>query len=147
MRARRTAAIAATTLALGFGFAGAAHAAPNDAEQEGLVNLALQDTTVQVPVGVAADICGVAANVLAGATFTGPVECTAEGVGTAERSDGGPNDARQQGLVNVAVQDTTVQVPVAVAANVCGVAVNLITSQNLVGETTCDALADAGATG
>lgn len=145
MRARRSAAIAATTLALGFGMAGAAQAAPNDADQDGLVNLALQDTNVQVPIALAADICGVAVNVLSQSGLTGPVDCTADGVSTAERGGGGTNDARQQGLVNVAVQDTTVQVPVSVAANVCGLAVNVIASQGVVGETTCDALADAAA--
>ncbi|MBC7290754.1 MAG: hypothetical protein H5T83_05380 [Actinotalea sp.] len=146
MRARRTAAVAATTLALGFGLAGAAQAAPNNANQDGLVNLALQDTLVQVPIGIAANICGVGVNVLAQTGVTGPVDCTATGVGTAERGGGGANNARQQGLVNVAVQDTTVQVPVAVAANVCGLAVNVIARQDVVGETTCEALAEGTAT-
>lgn len=145
MRARRSAAIAATTLALGFGMAGAAQAAPNDADQDGLVNLALQDTTVQVPISIAANICGVAVNVISQTGVTGPVDCTADGVSTAERGGGGSNDARQQGLVNVAVQDTTVQVPVSVAANVCDLAVNVIARQDVVGETTCDALAEAAA--
>ncbi|WP_225752564.1 hypothetical protein [Actinotalea sp. Marseille-Q4924] len=146
MKARRSAAVAATTLALGLGFAGAAQAAPNNANQDGLVNLALQDTVVQVPVGIAANICGVTANVLAASNVTSPVDCTAEGVAMAHRDGGGDgNNARQRGLVNVAVQDTTVQVPIAVAANVCGVTVNAISSLNLVGPTTCDALAEAGA--
>lgn len=146
MKARRSAAVAATTLALGLGFTGAAQAAPNNATQDGLVNLALQDTTVQVPIGIAANICGVAVNLLAASTLTGPVDCTAAGVTDAQRGGGdGANNARQSGLVNVAVQDTTVQVPVAVAANICGVTVNAISSLNLVGETTCDALAESGA--
>lgn len=145
MKARRSAAVAATTLALGLGFAGAAQAAPNNANQDGLVNLALQDTTVQVPVGIAANICGVAVNLLASQTATGPVECTAEGVSLAENDGGGNNNARQRGLVNLAVQDTTVQVPVAVAANVCGVAVNALATQTIVGETTCEALGGAEA--
>jgi hypothetical protein len=145
MKFRIMAGAAAGALALGLATGAPATAQPNRADQEGLVNLALQDTTIQVPIGIAANICGVAANVLASQTLTGPVDCTAEGVATAERSDGGPNNARQRGLVNVAIQETTVQVPVSVAANVCGIAVNAIATQTLVGETTCEALAEATA--
>lgn len=150
MNVRRTAAALTSAAALsvtGIAMAQPAQAAPNNANQNGLVNLALQDTTVQLPIALAANVCGVAVNVLATATGSGPVTCTAEGVSTAERQRGGPNNARQNGLVNVAVQGTTVQVPIAVAANVCGVTVNAISSLNLVGETSCDALANPGAQG
>lgn len=146
MKVRRSAAVAATTLALGFGFAGAAQAAPNNANQDGLVNLALQDTTVQVPIALAANICGVAVNVLAQAGPTGAVNCDADGVSTATRGGGNDrNNARQSGLVNVAVQDTTVQVPVGVAANICGVSVNAIAEIAPTGPVTCDALANPDA--
>jgi hypothetical protein len=146
MKFRIMAGAAAGALALGFAAGIPAAAEPNTVDQTGLVNLALQDTTIQVPIGIAANICGVGANVLAAQTAVGPVDCDAEGVATAERSgNGGPNNARQTGLVNVAIQDTTVQVPVAVAANVCGIAVNLIAVQTIVGETTCEALAEATA--
>jgi hypothetical protein len=150
MNIRRTAAAVTTAAALsvtGIAMASPASAAPNNANQEGLVNLALQDTNIQVPIGIAANICGVAANVLASSNVTGPVDCEAEGVGTAERQGGGgPNNARQSGLVNVAIQDTNVQVPVAVAANVCGVTVNALSSLNLTGPTDCEAIAEALAT-
>jgi hypothetical protein len=144
MKFRIMAGAAAGALALGFAAGIPAAAEPNNADQTGLVNLALQDTDVQVPIGLAANICGVPVNVIATDTLTGPVNCDAEGVSTAERSDnGGTNNARQRGLVNVAVQDTTVQVPVAVAANVCGIPVNLIAAETITGETTCEALAEA----
>lgn len=144
----RATATAAAALTLGLGLAAApASAAPNDAEQSGLINLALQDTNVQLPIAVAADVCGVAVNVLAQTPVGAPVECSADGVSTATRESGGPNNARQEGLVNVAVQDTNVQVPVAVAANICGIAVNLLATTPVVGETTCDALAEATAQG
>jgi hypothetical protein len=142
--------IAPAVLSLGLSMAAAApaSAAPNNADQSGLVNLALQDTVVQVPIGVAANICGVAVNLLSSATAVGAVDCTAEGVATAERAGGrGANNARQNGLVNVAVQDTTVQVPVAVAANICGVGANVVATFTAVGDVTCDALADAEANG
>lgn len=147
MKFRIMAGAAAGALSLGLVAGAPAAAQPNTVDQDGLVNLALQDTTIQVPIGIAANICGVGANVIASQTVVGPVDCTAEGVATAERSDnGGPNNARQRGLVNVAIQDTTVQVPVAVAANVCGISVNLIAAQTIVGPTTCEALAEADAT-
>jgi hypothetical protein len=144
----RTAMTGAAAVALGLTMAAApASAAPNDADQDGLVNLALQDTNVQLPIAVAADVCGVAVNVLAQTPVSAPVDCTADGVSTATRESGGPNTARQEGLVNVAVQDTNVQVPVAVAANVCGLAVNALATTPISGPVTCDALADAVAEG
>jgi len=145
---RKSAVALCTGTLLVAGGASSAVAAPNNANQTGLVNLALQDTTVQVPIALAANICGVAVNVLATATAVAPVDCTAEGVAVAQNDGGGGgNNANQTGLVNLAVQDTTVQVPVAVAANVCGVAVNLLAAGTIVGPTTCEALggAEAGA--
>ncbi len=52
----------------------------------------------------------------------------------------------QSGLVNVAIVDNTVQIPIGVAANVCGVTVNLLASNILNGDTTCSAVSDATAT-
>ena len=49
----------------------------------GLVNITIFDVlnenqiSVQVPIGVAANVCGVQANVLARGEFQGPVNCTA----------------------------------------------------------------------
>lgn len=149
MQIRRTAAALTSAAALsvtGVAMAAPASAAPNTAVQDGLVNLALQDTTVQVPIAIAANICGVAVNLLVTTPVGLPVDCTATGVADATREGGGgANNARQSGLVNVAIQDTTVQIPVAVAANVCGVAVNVITSTPVTGPVTCDAFADSGA--
>jgi len=106
-----------------------AQAAPR---QEGLINVALTDTTVQVPVAVAANVCGVAVGVLSGALVQGPVDCEALGGSEAVFvDDGDDGNTRQEGLVNVAAEDTTVQVPVGIAANVCGVAVNLLAGPNI----------------
>jgi len=50
-------------------------------------------------------------------------------VAVAEDTDGGGGSSpRQNGLINVALIDTTDQVPVAVAANVRGVAVNVLSA-------------------
>lgn len=48
-------------------------------------------------------------------------------------------------LVDLGLRDTTVQVPIAVAANVCGIAVDVLSGLTLTGPTTCDALAEATA--
>ena len=146
MRSLRT-AVAGGAIATGFAFAsaGAVSAQPR---QEGLVNVYAEDTTVQVPIGVAANVCGVAVNALAQAANFGDVDCTATGVAMAEDQDnGGPGGANQRGLINVELVDTTVQVPVAVAANICGVAVNILATALNAGPIDCDALAEAGAEG
>ena len=111
--------------------------------QEGLVNVYADDVTVQIPIAVAANVCGVAVNVLATAGNLGAVDCTAEGVALAEDSDNGGGPVQQEGLVNVALTDVTVQVPVSVAANVCGVAVNVLAQNLNAGSVDCDALAES----
>ena len=52
----------------------------------------------------------------------------------------------QSGLVNVNVDDNVVQVPIAIAANICGVTVAVLANALEDGEATCDALAASGAT-
>jgi hypothetical protein len=116
--------------------AGSANAAP--ITQSGLVNVAADDVNVQIPIAAAANICGVAVNVLATAANFGDVDCTAEGVALANNDNGGSGPVRQQGLVNVALTDVNVQVPVTVAANVCGVAVGVLTQAANLGDVTCD---------
>ena len=77
--------IIATTAALALG---ATPALAQLNTSGGLVNVSVQDVsvlnnigvpvTVQVPIGVAANVCGVAANVLAKQKKTGAVNCTAK---------------------------------------------------------------------
>jgi hypothetical protein len=109
--------------------------------QEGLVNVSLTD--VNVPIGIAANVCDVSANVLAANNFSGPFgDCTA--IAPATATGGGNGNTRQQGLVNVSVSD--VNVPVGVAANVCNVAANVLASGNFSGPFgDCDAIAPATA--
>ena len=77
MRSLRT-AVAGGAIATGIAFAsaGAVSAQPT---QEGLVNVFAEDTTVQVPVAVAANTCGVAVNVLSAALNTGTIDGEAIG--------------------------------------------------------------------
>jgi ABC-type spermidine/putrescine transport system permease subunit II len=139
----------ALVLALTAAFMVAALAVPASAQprQEGLVNVTVGDVTVQVPVAVAANICGVAVNVLVQEMEQGEVDCEALAEAGAEgppgNRQGPPTD--QRGLVNVQIGDVTVQLPVAVAANVCGIAVNVLAQDIRTGEATCEAIADAEA--
>jgi hypothetical protein len=52
----------------------------------------------------------------------------------------------QDGLINVNVSDVVVQLPIAVAANVCDLNVNVLSRQVDRGQTDCDAVAESGAT-
>jgi hypothetical protein len=54
--------------------------------------------------------------------------------------------ARQEGLANVNVEDNTILVPIAIAANVCDVTVAILASDLEDGSVTCDALAASDAT-
>jgi hypothetical protein len=134
---------AAGALALGSA-AAPAFAATN---QTGLVNVSLTDTTVQVPVGVAAVVCGVQANVIAANNFLGNTTCTSTSRSTATGGGGGGGGAtNQSGLVNVALTNTTVQIPIGVAAAVCGVQVNALAAGNVAGSTACSAVSEVTAT-
>ena len=129
-----------TAAAASIGLVGASTATAQPIDQDGLVNVAVDDLTVQVPISAAANICGLAVNVLARGLNTGDVDCAATSEagadGTASR-DGGPTT--QNGLVNVALTDTLIQVPVSVAANVCGVGVGILANAANLGDVDCRA--------
>ena len=142
--------------AVALGAPGVAMAATND--QNGLVNVNLQDLqlavpiSAAVPIGIAANVCGV--SVLSLQDPAGPTACDATSNSMAlsralavQMMDtggggGGGSSNQQSGLVNVNVQDLQLQVPVSVAvpisvaANVCDVS---ILSLQETGRTTCDA--------
>lgn len=95
-------------------------------QQEGLVNVAVENVVVQVPVAVAANICDVNVAVLA-EVADDAAACEATADATATRGpNGDAKPVRQEGLVNVLLADILVQVPVAVAANVCDVNVAVL---------------------
>jgi len=52
----------------------------------------------------------------------------------------------QSGLVNINVEDNVVQVPIAIAANICDVTVAVLSNDLDDGTATCDALAESDAT-
>jgi hypothetical protein len=116
--------------------------------QSGLVNVAVVDNTVQIPIGVAANVCGVAVNILASNILNGDTTCSAVSGATATfggGGGGGGGGGNQQGLINLYVANNTVQVPVGIAANICGVAANVLASNIVNGTATCDAMGNGTA--
>ena len=136
----------ATALAAGLMLIPATQASAQNS-QNGLVNVAVEDVTVQVPISVAANICDVNVAVLVNnfADDADACEATAESAATNGGGNGGP-PTTQEGLVNVLIEDVLVQVPVSVAANVCDVNVALLSG--FVGDdaAACDATAESLAT-
>jgi hypothetical protein len=141
---RRSSVAVATSGALALGIA-AVPASAATQQSGGLVNVALVGNTVQVPVGIAANICNVQANVIASNNFGGNSLCTSASRATATGGGGGGGNTSQNGLVNVAITGNTVQVPVGVAANICNVQANVIATGNFGGNGTCSSIAPAGA--
>src|SRR5215210_2763333 len=96
-------------------------AAAQPTQQTGLVNINLENITVQVPIAVAANVCGVQVGALAVGLAQGQaVDCNSGAVSgaTVTGPQGGGGPTTQTGLVNVNVSDVTVQLPVMIAANV-----------------------------
>lgn len=120
MRLFTSAALAATIgLAPALAFA--------QATQDGLVNVNVSNTTVQVPIALAAQVCPNVDVDLLTTEFDGSDEiaCTisqkaaAENGIAADSPGADQGSGRQQGLVNINVDDTEVQVPIGIAAQVC----------------------------
>jgi hypothetical protein len=131
-------AASAGSLALGLVGTAPAQAATR---QDGLVNVSLTNTTIQVPVGVAANVCNVSVNVLTSLVGNQAAPCTALADPTATASQPQAGSTRQSGLINISATNTTVQLPVGIAANVCNVAVNALATQLVNGAAACNATA------
>jgi hypothetical protein len=126
--------------------AGAGAAGAQNEAGDSLVNVQIGDITVLLPIGVAANICDVNANVLAEQVRTGDATCTAtaESIATPGPGNGnGGGNTAGNSLVNVQIGDITIKLPIAIAANVCDVNVNVLATQLRTGEATCEAAADA----
>lgn len=120
--------------------------APVLAQQEGLVNVDVSGNTVQLPIAVAANICDVTVTALAEFVESGESACTIDQETVADSNNaGGAAAGNQEGLVNVNIQDNTVQVPVAVAANLCDIDVAVLAGQLESGDTECDIVQGARA--
>jgi hypothetical protein len=137
--ARMLVAAVAATAMLGI----AASPAAAQSQQEGLINVAVEDVTVQLPIAVAANVCDLNVNVLS--QMADQAEpCTATADSAASAGPSGNGNIRQEGLVNVLVDDVVVQAPIAVAANVCDVNVNVLANM-LDDANACTAVAGADA--
>ena len=133
-----TAAIAASVALLALPAAASAQS-----QQEGLINVAVEDVIVQLPIAVAANVCDVNVAVLAElADQAGTCTATADSAASAGPSGNGNN--RQEGLVNVLVDDVVIQAPIALAANICDV--NVAVLANVLDDASaCEAVAGAEA--
>ncbi len=121
----------------------------------GLVNITIVDlidgdvlsdnnVALGVALGIAANVCDVNANVLAEQLRVGGAECDADATTIASNGPGnGGGSTQQEGLVNVNAEDIVVQIPVALAANVCDVNIGVLARQLRAGGAECDATADA----
>ncbi len=140
-RTRRPLVAAAATSMLALGVCAGPAAAQGSTQQEGLVNIALTDTNVQVPVAVAAAVCGVQANVIASQTFGGNALCESASRAEADGGRGGGGSTQQEGLINVALTDTNIQAPIGIAADICGVQANVLAAGTFGGNAVCESAA------
>lgn len=135
--------LGSTLLALAL--VGPAAAAPGNQAGDTLVNVQISDVTILVPVAIAANLCDINANVLADQVDAGDTTCTAtaESAATPGSNGGNGSGGNQAGnsLVNVQIDDLFVAVPIALAANLCDVNVNILARQLRLGDATCDATA------
>jgi hypothetical protein len=109
---------------------------------DSLVNVQVGDITILVPVAVAANLCDINVNVLADQVDAGDTTCEATAESVATPGDGSPGSTNRAGnsLVNVQIGDITALIPIAVAANVCDVSVNVLARQLGAGDATCEAV-------
>jgi hypothetical protein len=114
-------------------------------QQQGLVNVNLEGIDIGVAIAVAANICDLDVNVLADVRDAGGTACAADAESGAVFGPNRGGNARQEGLVNVNVSDVVVKVPVSVAANICDVAVNVLSQMRERGRVSCDAVAESEA--
>jgi len=138
-------AVLAATISLA---AAGAVAPATAANQTGLVNINLENNVVQVPVAIAANVCNIDVDVLVGLLAdNGTADCDADAFSdaTVTNRQGGGN-TRQNGLINVNVEDNTVQVPIAAAANICDVDVAILVGAILQNDAT-QCTANAGSEG
>ncbi len=114
---------------------------------DSLVNVQIGNVTVLAPVALAANLCDININILAQQAKEGAeCEATAESIAEYNEEAGGNGNGNQAGdsLVNVQIGNITVLLPVAIAANVCDVNVNVL-AQQLKEGAECTAKSTAGA--
>jgi len=141
--------LAAVSVVAALGLTALSSTAAADTTQNGLVNISATNTTVQVPIAIAANICDVDLAVLAVQRHTGgSTTCTAVSTATVPVTVGQApaGSTTQNGLVNVSLTNTTIQVPIAAAVNLCGVNAAILAVQQILGGAagSCTATAKSG---
>jgi hypothetical protein len=140
MSIRRLFAVLAAAMAM---TAVAASPAAAQTQQEGLVNVAIEDVIVQLPISVAANVCDVNVAVLA-EVADDAAACEATATSTATSGPSSDSPIRQEGLVNVVLDDILIQAPISVAANICDVNVAVLAQLDDEAEA-CEATAESAA--
>lgn len=112
---------------------------PAKAQQDGLVNVNIDDVTVQIPIAAAANLCDVSVLVLAQQLLAGSTDCQSGAISLADDDDGSGGTVDQEGLVNVNITNVDAQVPITIAANICGVTVDVLAASLLQGPVDCSA--------
>jgi hypothetical protein len=116
--------------------------------QEGLVNVNVTDVVVQAPISLAANVCDITVSVLVSRLADAASPCDATGTAEAiTATESGPPaaPAEQDGLVNLNLTGVTIQLPIALAANVCDVEVAALVSELDDGSAPCDASSNSDA--
>jgi len=118
--------------------------------QEGLVNVNVTDVVVQAPISVVANVCDVTVGVLVSRLQDGASPCDATGTADAiTATDSGvpaaPAPVDQEGLVNLNLTGVTVQLPIALAADLCDVTVDVLVNELDDGSAPCDASSNSDA--
>ena len=150
---RRFVILVALTGLLSLGSVAPAFADDGNQAGDTLVNVQISDVTVQVPISVAANLCDIDVNILSAQASQGNTTCTATAQSVAislpdsggGKSGTGSGNEAGDSLVNLQIDDVTLQVPISVAANICDVSVNVLSLQLETGTVTCTATASSSA--
>jgi hypothetical protein len=118
--------------------------------QEGLVNVNVTDVVVQAPISVVANVCDVTVAVLVSRLQDGASPCDATGTAEAitASDSGAPGEGTpvdQEGLVNLNLTGVTVQLPIALAADLCDVTVDVLVNELDDGSAPCEASSNSDA--
>src|SRR4051794_20388360 len=129
-------AVAAIALCCGIGAVPASAQLPSDG-----VTVDISGLDVTVPVPLAADLCDIPVEVLSTHLEVGDADCEATAATIATDGSSGGDPADQEGLVSVNVSDITAQAPIALAANLCDIDVDVLSTVIQLGQAECDATA------
>ena len=128
-----------------FAVGAAGSASAGNKAGDSLVNVQISDVTILVPIAIAANLCDINVNILAAQVDAGDTTCTATAESAASPGpnggNGGGGNQAGNSLVNVQLDDIFVAIPIALAANVCDVNVNVLAVQLRTGAATCNATA------